>query len=396
MTNIPESDSVVRVKLIDTTTAMVGSAESFIQPAVPGHEVINFCALAFLLENEKLGKKAMFDLGVRKDYWNLPKAAQQGVLGPDGAIFGIRVEKGIDEVLKDGGVEPESVDYCIWSHAHFDHRGDISVFPKSTALVTGPGYFSTKGQPGGLDDPQAASEFEGRLLKEADFGSGLMVGKFKAQDFFGDGSLYLLDAPGHAPGHICALARTKPSSSSGGATFVFLGGDICHFAGVFRPTEDTPLPESIPASAITRRLDWSSKAACPCSHFTPHHPNAEDGHSARITPWYQLPRSGKHPIYTDFDLATDSVSKMRALDVRDNIMVCIAHDASLLDVLPVFNKQPNEDINEWKRKGYKSTTYWSWLNEVPVAGKTPRPPIVDGFWRDGKKWDYTAYLKSLN
>ncbi|KAK2010865.1 metallo-beta-lactamase superfamily protein [Colletotrichum eremochloae] len=396
MTNVPESDSVVRVKLIDTTTAMVGTAESFVQPVMPGHKVINFCSLAFLLENEKLGKKALFDLGVRKDYWNLPRAAQQGVLGPDSVIFGMRVEKGIDEVLKDGGVEPESIDFCIWSHAHFDHRGDVSVFPKSTTLVTGPGYFSSKGRPGGPDDPQAAIEFEGRLLKEADFGSGLMVGKFKAQDFFGDGSLYLLEAPGHQPEHICALARTKPSSSSGGATFVFLGGDICHFTGVFRPTEDTPLPEGIPASAIARRLDWSSRAACPCSHFTPHHPNAEDGNSARTTPWYQLPRNGKHPVYTDLDLAADSVSKMRELDVKDNVMVCIAHDASLLDVLPVFNKQPNEDINEWKSEGWKSTTYWSWLNEVSVDGVTPRPPVVEGFWRDGKKWDYAAYLERLN
>ncbi|GJC79030.1 hypothetical protein ColLi_01868 [Colletotrichum liriopes] len=109
MANIPESDNVVRVKLIDTTTTMVGTAESFVQPVVPGHEIINFCSLAFLLENEKLGKKAMFDLGVRKDYWNLPKAAQQGVLGPDSVIFGMRVEQGIDEVLRNGGVDLESI-----------------------------------------------------------------------------------------------------------------------------------------------------------------------------------------------------------------------------------------------------------------------------------------------
>ncbi|GJC79029.1 cytochrome P450 monooxygenase andK [Colletotrichum liriopes] len=86
---------------------------------------------------------------------------------------------------------------------------------------------------------------------------------------------------------------------------------------------------------------------------------------------------------------------MRELDVQDNIMVCIAHDASLLDVLPVFNKQPDRDINEWKKEGWKATTYWSWLNEISVEGKTPRPPVVEGFWRDGKKWDYAAYLESL-
>ncbi|GKT47351.1 cytochrome P450 monooxygenase andK [Colletotrichum spaethianum] len=374
MANIPDSDNVVRVKLIDTTTAMVGTAESFVQPVVPGHEVINFCSLAFLLENERLGKKALFDLGVRKDYWNLPKAAQQGVLGPDSVIFGMSVEKGIDEVLRDGDIDPKSIVDDL------GHR---------------PWILLIEGQAGWTRRSTGGPEFEDRTLKEAEFDSGLTVGKFKAQDFFGDGSLYLLEAPGHQPEHICALARTKPSSSSGGATFIFLGGDICHFAGVFRPTVDTPLPEGIPASAITRRSDWVSKAACPCSFFTPYHPNAKDDESARGTPWYQLPQGGKHPVYTDIDLAADSVSKMRDLDVKDNIMVCIAHDASLLDVLPVFNKQPDKDINEWKREGWKSTTYWSWLNEVSVKGKTPRPPVVEGFWRDGKKWDYAAYLENL-
>lgn len=419
MAGIPESDSVVRVKLIDTTTAMVGEAEAFVKPVVSGHEVINFCSLSFLLENEKLEKKAMFDLGVRKDYWNLPKATQQGVLGPDSVIFGMRVDKGIDEILIEGGVDLKSIgkrfsgclcsschtryyraywnesDYCIWSHAHFDHRGDMSVFPKSTTLVTGPGYLSANSRPGGRDDPQAAQEFEGRPLKEAEFNTGFTVGKFKAQDFFGDGSFYLLEAPGHQPEHICGLARTTPSSAPGGATFVFLGGDICHFAGVFRPTSVTPLPEYIPATAITRRLDWASKAVCPCSFFTAHHPNAENNSSARTTPWYQLPRGKKHTVYTDIDQATDSVSKMRELDVEDNVMVCIAHDASLLDVLPVFNSQPDKDINDWKKEGWKATTYWSWLNEVSVEGKVARAPVVEGFWRDSKKWDYAAYLDTL-
>ncbi|EQB52205.1 metallo-beta-lactamase superfamily protein [Colletotrichum gloeosporioides Cg-14] len=392
MATIPASDNVVRVKLIDTSTAMVGDMTAFARPVVAGHEVINFCSLAFLLENENLGKKALFDLGTRKDYWNLPKAVLQ-LIGKGCVIFGMRVDEGIDEVLTKGGVDLNTIDSCIWSHAHFDHRGDMALFPKSTKLVMGPGYLSDKERPGGVGDPEATAEFEGRPLEEAKFDSGLMVGKFRAQDFFGDGSLYLLDAPGHQPEHICALARTTPSSAPGGASFVFLGGDICHFAGVFRPTAETPLPKEIPASAISLRSDWASRSVCPCSFFTPHHPRAENEDSARTSPWYNLPDGGH--VYTDLEKASASVSRMSELDTRDDVMVCLAHDASLLDVLPVFNKDPTRDINDWKKEGWKATTYWSWLNEVAVDGKKPREPVVDGFWKDGMQWDFEAYKSAL-
>jgi len=40
-------------------------------------------------------------------------------------------------------------------------------------------------------------------------------------DVFGDGSLYIVDAPGHLPGHINLLARTTTK-------WVYLAGDACH------------------------------------------------------------------------------------------------------------------------------------------------------------------------
>ncbi|KAM5442582.1 hypothetical protein MferCBS31731_002461 [Microsporum ferrugineum] len=44
--------------------------------------------------------------------------------------------------------------------------------------------------------------------EEISFDDGLEIGRFRAMDFFGDGSFYLLYAPGHAEGRLCALART--------------------------------------------------------------------------------------------------------------------------------------------------------------------------------------------
>lgn len=67
------------------------------------------------------------------------------------------------------------------------------------------------------------------------------VGEFPAIDYIGDGSFFLLDAPGHTIGHLASLARVTLGSSSSDEhkrdKFVFLGGEICHYPGVFRPTE---------------------------------------------------------------------------------------------------------------------------------------------------------------
>lgn len=47
-------------------------------------------------------------------------------------------------------------------------------------------------------------------------------------DIFHDGSLYIVDAPGHLPGHINLLARTAPLST------VYLAGDACHDRRIMR------------------------------------------------------------------------------------------------------------------------------------------------------------------
>jgi glyoxylase-like metal-dependent hydrolase (beta-lactamase superfamily II) len=47
-------------------------------------------------------------------------------------------------------------------------------------------------------------------------------------DLFHDGSVMIVDAPGHLPGHINLLARTSPTTS------VYLAGDACHDRRIMR------------------------------------------------------------------------------------------------------------------------------------------------------------------
>ncbi len=47
-------------------------------------------------------------------------------------------------------------------------------------------------------------------------------------DLFGDGSIYIVDAPGHLPGHINLLVRVNQDQ------WVYLAGDSCHDRRIMR------------------------------------------------------------------------------------------------------------------------------------------------------------------
>lgn len=109
---IPVADETVRVRMVDTTAAMVVNAKSFIEPVQKGHELLNLPVAAFLVEHRASGKKIMFDLGVRKDYWTLPAALQKrlGTLIP-----ALRVDRDTTDILQDNHVSLDQI--CTRSHA---------------------------------------------------------------------------------------------------------------------------------------------------------------------------------------------------------------------------------------------------------------------------------------
>jgi len=132
-------------------------------------------------------------------------------------------------------------------------------------MVVGPRFRETflPGYPTKEDSPFHEADFEGRHIVELPFSDDIRIGQFQAHDYFGDGSFYILSVPGHAVGHISGLVRTTPDS------FVFLGGDVCHFTGVIRPTPFLPLPDEIPEeAALGKRIP----RPCPCSAFLASHP----------------------------------------------------------------------------------------------------------------------------
>lgn len=194
--------------------------EMFITNAEPG-KVTRAPSLSFLLTHSLNGKKVVFDLGIRKDWENYPPVIVKWI----NEVFPVDVPQDVAESLSKGKLSTHAIDFVCLSHLHFDHTGDTNLFKHSTFLVGGRGQaLLEKTYP---SDPE--SPFPHLLLPPGrtqflDPASGGPIGPFPhALDFFNDGSLYLVDAPGHLPGHLNALVRT---SADGG--WIYLAGDSAH------------------------------------------------------------------------------------------------------------------------------------------------------------------------
>ncbi|KAI0425647.1 beta-lactamase-like protein [Xylaria sp. FL1042] len=343
--NIPSSHHVVDVSVINSTTHVRGPLGFFVKDPLPGHETLDCPSFVFLIQHPS-GKKVLFDLGLRKDTEAFPPIVRGGM-----AAFAMTAEKDVAQILQeDGKIALGEIDSIIWSHWHNDHSGDPSVFPSTVELVVGPG-FKEAFLPGYPANPYGVileSDYTGRQLREIDFGDKLQVGEFRAVDFFGDGSFYLLDSPGHAVGHMCALARTTPS------TFILMGADGCHHCGSLRPNKLLPLPDQISPSpfSIPPHLQGS---ICYGALLEAIHPQR-----SRTDPYYSHLEQG---YGRDVATAKSIIDKMIVLDANEDVFVVIAHDKSLLDVIDFFPKS----ANEWKGKGWKEAGRWRFLEDFKDA-----------------------------
>ncbi|KAJ6257339.1 Cytochrome P450 monooxygenase andK [Drechslerella dactyloides] len=356
---IPASNRTVDVRIVDTTLRLSnGPLAHFMGPAIKGHDGLTAGAFAFLITHKDpdsgLERNVLFDLGPPKNWkTDLPEPFARLVSGWEDNGCIISIEKYVSEVLVENGVQLEDIESLIWSHAHWDHTGRPSLFPPSVKLIVGPGILEAfgPGYPENQAAPFTSSELAGRPVTELSFApSQITIGGLKAIDFFADGSFYLLDAPGHAVGHINALARTTSSPD----TFIFLGADSYHLGAQLRPNEHTPLPDVI-------EIEGFSPCPCPGDLLTRIHPALPAGeNAARTTPFYSIPEKS---VAVDSARAQDVVCKIQAFDADEDILVLNAHEWNYYDVLELFPRR----ANGWKEKGWKDRARWRFLRELQGA-----------------------------
>lgn len=192
-----------------------------VSPAETGAQRVVPC-LSFVLTHSRSSSHLVFDLGIDRN-------VKESSLCKDRHFENWKPEVPIDVAtsLDRGGLKLDEISHIILSHVHWDHVGDPSLFRKAEFIVGGDARQLF--QPGYPTDPGSA--FPSDLLPpdrtnfiDVNNDNWKPIGPFpRAFDFFRDGSLYLIDSPGHLRGHMNVLART---SSDGG--WIYLAGDSAH------------------------------------------------------------------------------------------------------------------------------------------------------------------------
>lgn len=201
--------------------------------------------------------------------------------------------------------------------------------------------------------PVLITIIRGRTVQEINFSeqnpSVMEIGALRAFDFFGDGSFYLLDTPGHDHGHLAGLARTTTNPD----TFVFMGGDLCHHGGEIRPSPYLPIPGDVSfpvPDSIRSRI-----STCPgAAQF--HELNVRRG------------RKTDEPFFDpclaiDVGQATQTIRDAQVADAQSDVFFVFAHDATIQEAVDFFPLS----ANDWKEKGWGEKSRWNFLADLTLA-----------------------------
>lgn len=108
---IPPSSVTVDVSIINTTSRVWDVPTTyFVSPEIPGFSHFDVPAFAFLIEHGTQGKY-LFDLGIRKDYENLPPAYYNRIKAGG---WNLSVEMDVADILVQAGVPLTDIQGIIW------------------------------------------------------------------------------------------------------------------------------------------------------------------------------------------------------------------------------------------------------------------------------------------
>ncbi|KAF1842780.1 Metallo-hydrolase/oxidoreductase [Cucurbitaria berberidis CBS 394.84] len=271
--SLPRTDAFVELSLLDGGS-FIGDLSRLHAGESGGFRMYNW---AFYISHR--GRHIIWDLGLDEDRSCYTPWVNQFMLDQ---VNHVGPRRTIVQQLSERGVLANQIDTVLFSHAHWDHSRPISdVFPNATAYF-GPGTRSAC-SPGHLEEPNA--QWDGRFFDpnhaterwEEVAGTWAKFGPFNvAMDYFGDGSFWVIQSPGHMPGNLSAAARLRDGS------WVLLGSDCCH----------------------SRELLDGKK---------------------------EIAQFGENmSLHTDLNAAKDTIAKIRTLERGCGLHVALAHDASWL------------------------------------------------------------------
>ncbi len=204
-------------------------------------------------------------------------------------------------------------------------------------------------------------------MYEVEF-SDFRIGDFRAVDFFGDGSFYLLDTPGHAVGHLAGLARTTSNPD----TFILMGGDLCHHGGEIRPSPYVPLVPLDPTKSglVGGDSEDSTKSGLESGLVRGRGPPCP-GASTYSTIQHSRGRTDSEPFFVpamglSIPETVETIRKAQKADANPNILFVYAHDTS---VWQVADSLFPAKANNWLRAGWRDKMFWAFLADFEEAAK---------------------------
>lgn len=242
---MPERDShYVSVHALDTGTISM-PRRFFVTPIDDPNEMAVMPCMSFLIQHHDRETtkttRILFDLGIRADTGLFPQRIRDHILASDKPAN----NSNIVSALAKGDLSAKDIDYVIFSHLHWDHIGSPTDLPNAQLVVGAGGlaFLAKHGVNGtyerDLFPDHRTIELAGtdNLLSNA--AHPLFSQPWKPTstfentlDIFGDGSLYVVDTPGHMPGHINLLCRLEAGR------YVYLAGDLCHDARILTGQKD--------------------------------------------------------------------------------------------------------------------------------------------------------------
>jgi len=138
--------------------------------------------------------------------------SEEGVVaGP----FTLRMPARLVDQLAQLNLTPADIEFLSISHSHFDHVGNVGLFASATWIV---------------DADERAWMFREEARADENFALAAPLESVQPHliegegdyDVFGDGSVTIVQAPGHTPGHTVLLVRLPNSGP------VLLTGDMYH------------------------------------------------------------------------------------------------------------------------------------------------------------------------
>jgi len=162
-----------------------------------------FVASCYLVQHEQA--YLLWDTG-------LPASSLgQSLDGPDAKEETLSVT--LVDQLKQIGLVPAQIAFVGISHYHYDHVGQASSFPDATLLM---------GQ-ADIDAPGRGAQPDASQLDRWIYGKGAVRRVTGDADVFGDGSVVMLNLPGHTPSQHGLLLKLPKTGA------VVLSGDAAHF-----------------------------------------------------------------------------------------------------------------------------------------------------------------------